>query len=59
MADQLFAVGSFTESYAGFRAAGEGLSLVRLREDGRLDIGRTVAGWSRWEAGMAVVGSFC
>lgn len=38
MADQLFAVGSFTESYADFRAAGEGLSLVRLHDDGRLDI---------------------
>jgi 6-phosphogluconolactonase len=38
MADHLFAVGSFTESYAGFRAAGEGLSLARLREDGGLDI---------------------
>lgn len=38
MADHLFAVGSFTESYAGFRAAGEGLSLVRLRSDGGLDI---------------------
>lgn len=38
MADHLFAVGSFTESYAGFRAAGEGLSLLRLRGDGGLDI---------------------
>ena len=36
MADHLFVVGSYTESYAEFRAAGEGVSLVGLGEDGHL-----------------------
>ncbi|CAH1672942.1 MULTISPECIES: lactonase family protein [unclassified Chelatococcus] len=36
MTDCHFLVGSFTESYADFRAAGEGISLVRLGEDGHL-----------------------
>ncbi|CAH1662406.1 6-phosphogluconolactonase [Hyphomicrobiales bacterium] len=36
MAECHFVVGSFTESYADFRAAGEGISLVRLGGDGHL-----------------------
>ncbi|MBS7699316.1 MULTISPECIES: lactonase family protein [unclassified Chelatococcus] len=36
MTERYFAVGSFTESYGDFRAAGEGVSLVRLGEDGHL-----------------------
>ncbi|CAH1670862.1 lactonase family protein [Chelatococcus asaccharovorans] len=38
MAECLFVVGSYTESYAEFRAAGEGISLVRLGEDGDLSL---------------------
>lgn len=36
MAECLFVVGSYTESYAAFRAAGEGISLVKLSPDGQL-----------------------